>query len=95
MNLRITDLAIGPGIPLLLSALWYGLLRQFMSKAAAQRLYTEAPMKFVVPIVLLALSAAIIIIFWKSRRLASYGTIGFLILGLVLMLAVLQQGGTR
>lgn len=95
MNLRITDLAIGPGIPLLLSALWYGLLRQFMSKSASHRLYTEAPMKFVVPIVLLALCAAIIIVFWRTRRLAAYGTIGFLIIGAILAVSILQQSGTR
>jgi hypothetical protein len=95
MNGKISDLAIGPGIPLALSALWYGVLRLAISKTTAHRLYAEPPMKFVVPVALLVLSLVIIVAFWNTRRLTSYGTIALLIFGLIVTLMVFKQGAPR
>jgi len=95
MKSKMSDLAIGPGIPLALSALWYGVLRQFISKPTADRLYTQPPMKFVVPLVLIAVSAAIGVLFWKSRRLASYGVMFLLVFQAILAFAILRHGAMR
>ena len=95
MNGKIADLAIGPGIPLALSALWYGVLRLVISPATAHRLYAEPPMKLVVPIVLVVLSLVIIAACWNKRRLASYGTIALLMFQVVLVIMILIQGATR
>jgi hypothetical protein len=91
MKSKISDLAIGPGIPLALSALWYGVLRQFLSKPTADHLYTEPPMKFLVPLVLFAVSLSIAVVCWKRRRLASYGVISLLVIQAILATAIFVQ----
>lgn len=77
------------------SGLWYGLLRQVLSKETAQQLYTEAPMKYLAPAILLAISVAIVVVFWNSRRYASYGAIAVVAFAVIISLALSQRGGVR
>lgn len=91
MSKDLTNLLIGLGIPLGLSALWFGLVRRFVSQSTAATLYTSAPAKYIAPAVLVAVALAVAALTWAARRYTAYGALAACALAAVVALVLLRD----